>query len=87
LGARDYGRIDIRLDATGTPHFLEANLIPSLISGYGSFPKACVMNIGLEYEPMIMRIANLGLSRNIDDFETMVELVKLKDVFVPKEVV
>ena len=63
LGARDYGRIDIRLDSAGTPHFLEANLIPSLISGYGSFPKACVLNIGLEYEPMMMRITQLGLAR------------------------
>ncbi len=72
LKARDYGRIDIRLDANGTPHFLEANLIPSLISGYGSFPKACVLNIGLEYEPMILRIANLGLARRApkaDDLE------------------
>jgi D-alanine-D-alanine ligase len=69
LGARDYGRIDIRLDTTGVPHFLEANLIPSLISGYGSFPKACVLNIGLEYESMILRIAKLGLARNVNDIE------------------
>jgi D-alanine-D-alanine ligase len=64
LGARDYGRIDIRMDTNGTPHFLEANLIPSLISGYGSFPKACVLNIGLQYEQMILQIARLGLARN-----------------------
>ncbi|MDB5164665.1 MAG: D-alanine--D-alanine ligase [Candidatus Saccharibacteria bacterium] len=63
LGARDYGRIDIRLDASGTPHFLEANLIPSLISGYGSFPKACKLNINLDYEEMILRIVRLGLAR------------------------
>lgn len=63
LGARDYGRIDIRLDAFGTPQFLEANLLPSLIAGYGSFPKACVMNSHLEYEPMILRIVKLGLVR------------------------
>jgi D-alanine-D-alanine ligase len=67
LGARDYGRVDIRLDAAGTPHFLEVNLIPSLISGYGSFPKACVLNIGLKYEQMILRIAELGLARATDD--------------------
>ncbi|MFS8119880.1 MAG: ATP-grasp domain-containing protein, partial [Microcoleus sp.] len=30
LGARDYGRIDIRMDADGTPYFLEANLVPGL---------------------------------------------------------
>ena len=66
LGASDYGRIDIRLDAFGTPNFLEANLIPSLISGYGSFPKASLMNIDLDYEPMIIRIVELALSRDIE---------------------
>lgn len=86
LGARDYGRIDIRLDAAGTPHFLEANLIPSLISGYGSFPKACVLNFGLEYEPMIMQIANLGLARNIDETRAILRPVKTKDIFSSKEV-
>jgi D-alanine-D-alanine ligase len=63
LGARDYGRIDIRMDKNGTPHFLEANLIPSLISGYGSFPKACMLNIGMDYETMMLNIVNLGLAR------------------------
>ena len=63
LGARDYGRIDIRLDARGEPHFLEANLIPSLIAGYGSFPKACLLNINLDYEPMLLRIVDLALER------------------------
>lgn len=66
LGARDYGRIDIRLDKNGTVHFLEANLLPSLISGYGSFPKACVLNIGLDYEPMILSIVRLGLARSLE---------------------
>lgn len=65
LGARDYGRIDIRMDEFGVPHFLEANLIPSLIANYGSFPKACVMNLGLDYEPMILSIVNLGLARQL----------------------
>ena len=67
LGARDYGRIDIRMDANGSPQFLEANLIPSLINGYGSFPKACVINIGLEYDLMIETITDLGLARNLND--------------------
>lgn len=64
LGARDYGRIDIRLDAYGRPHFLEANLVPSLISGYGSFPRACVMNADMDYETMILTIVDLALVRN-----------------------
>jgi D-alanine-D-alanine ligase len=62
LDARDYGRIDIRLDAHGVPHFLEANLIPSLISGYGSFPKACVLNQGMGYAAMIQSIVDLAFS-------------------------
>ncbi len=64
IGASNYGRIDIRLDSNGTPNFLEANLIPSLISGYGSFPKSSSMNIGLDYEQMIIRIVELGLDSN-----------------------
>jgi len=63
LGARDYGRIDIRMDGHGVPHFLEANLIPSLIENYGSFPKACMLNDNLDYEPMILRIVHLAAAR------------------------
>ena len=63
LGARDYARIDIRLDTQGNPHFLEANLIPSLIQGYGSFPKACLLNINMDYEVMILHIVKLAFIR------------------------
>ncbi len=63
LGGRDYGRIDIRLDRFGVPHFLEANLLPSLIDEYGSFPKACMLNKSMSHELMILRIVRLGLMR------------------------
>ncbi len=63
LGARDYGRIDIRCDANGTPHFLEANLIPSLIEHYGSFPKASWLNENMSHETMLLTIVNLALER------------------------
>ena len=62
LGASDYGRIDIRLDARGIPHFLEANLLPSLLDQYGNLPKAAHMNIGLSHRDLILRIAEMGLS-------------------------
>lgn len=65
LGGRDYGRIDIRLNAQGEPQFLEANLIPSLIDGYGSFPKACQLNAALGYEDMLLTIVRLGLAHSI----------------------
>ncbi len=71
IGARDYGRIDIRLDAAGTPHFLEANLIPSLIEGYGNFPKACLLNMKMGYEAMILHIVRLGLQRTLIASETV----------------
>jgi len=68
LGARDYGRIDIRLDSAGVPQFLEANLLPSLLDGYGNFPKACLLNINLTYADMILEITQLGFnhSKKID---------------------
>jgi D-alanine-D-alanine ligase len=80
LGARDYGRIDIRLDRQGAPHFLEANLLPSLINGYGNFPKACLLNKGIGYENMILRIVALAMQR-IDIIED--ERIDLSPVPVP----
>lgn len=65
LGAQDYGRIDIRLDENGTPTFLEANLLPSLIDGNGNFPKAYVLNTQSSYESMLLRIVRMGLRRSI----------------------
>ncbi len=69
LGAREYGRVDIRLDKSGIPHFLEANLLPSLIRGYGNFPKACFLNGGLDFEPMILSIVRLALVRDVKVIE------------------
>lgn len=63
LGARDYGRVDIRMDKHGTPYFLEANLLPSLRKNFGNFPKACLLNNGMDYETTIQHIARLGLAR------------------------
>jgi D-alanine-D-alanine ligase len=73
LGARDYGRIDIRLDAQGVPHFLEANLLPSLLEGYGNFPKACLLNKGLPFTAMINNLVELAWARETmfdDDLQT-----------------
>jgi D-alanine-D-alanine ligase len=73
LRARDYGRIDIRLDGHGAPHFLEANLLPSLFNGYGNFPKACLLNMGLGYEPMILAIVRLAFARASNNYEKILE--------------
>lgn len=82
IGARDYGRIDIRMNGLGIPQFLEANLIPSLIKGYGNFPKACLLNLGLGYEPMILQIAELGLKRSLN-LDELVEPIPILSSLEP----
>ena len=65
LGARDYGRIDIRLDAAGVPQFLEANLIPGVakhaFTSY--FTSSCEINLAMNHPTMILRIMELALNR------------------------
>ena len=63
LTARDFARIDIRIDKSGNPQFLEANPIPCLIGGYGSFHKACLINLNMDYESMILSIVRLAMDR------------------------
>lgn len=62
LGSRDYGRIDMRLDASGTPSFIEANLMPGL-SNHGYLSRCFMLNKGTSYEDMIATIAELGFER------------------------
>ena len=61
LGARDLGRIDIRMDAAGNAYFLEANFMPAPGTRY--FAGACRINKGLDYESVLLDIVELGLSR------------------------
>lgn len=82
LEARDYGRIDIRLDENGVPHFLEANLLPSLLKEYGNFPKACKLNQDIEYEEVIQKIVSLALSRNsLQVLEEAPQSTKISPIF------
>jgi D-alanine-D-alanine ligase len=60
LGGKSLGRIDIKMNHRGTPHFMEANLMPGLRKGY--FYRSCVLNLDMSYEDMIFSIANTGLS-------------------------
>ena len=59
LGGKSLGRIDIKMNSRGVPHFIEANLMPGLRKGY--FYRACVLNLDMSYEDMIFSIANTGL--------------------------
>jgi len=60
LGGKSLGRIDIKMNDLGVPHFIEANLMPGLRKGY--FYRSCVLNLEMSYEDMIFSIANTGLS-------------------------
>jgi D-alanine-D-alanine ligase len=62
LGGKSLGRIDIKMNDCGVPHFMEANLMPGLRRGY--FYRSCVLNLDMNYEDMIFNIANTGLSSN-----------------------
>ncbi len=73
LGAKDYGRIDIRCDADGTAYFLEANLIPSLIENFGNFQKACQLNTSMTYDDMLLQIVALGFKNHIPYEEPVIE--------------
>ena len=59
LGLSGYARIDMRLDAKGQAHVLEANPNPDLSreEDFSTSARAA----GIEYPPLIQRILNLGL--------------------------
>lgn len=62
LGARDYGRIDMRLDSCGIPSFIEANLMPGL-SDHGYLARCFYLNDHQSYEGMIGSIVDLAFDR------------------------
>jgi D-alanine-D-alanine ligase len=59
LGARDYGRIDIKMDSHGMPHFLEANLVPGMTRDSSYFPEACRIDGKLDYKNLVLKIFSL----------------------------
>ena len=63
LGGKSFGRIDIKMDHLGRGHFMEANLMPGLRKGY--FYRSCRLNLDINYDEMILNIANTGLTSNI----------------------
>lgn len=78
LGARDYGRIDIRMDSLGKPNFIEANLTPGIANNdfVSYFTRACELNQDMTYESMILRIVEIGLARSTDIGEDILEFDK-----------
>jgi len=63
LGARDFGRIDIKTNIQGECFFLEANLVPGMTRGSSYFPKACSIAQTFGYDKVVELLLDGGLSR------------------------
>ena len=63
LGARDFGRVDVKVSRSGQCYFMEVNLVPGMTSGSSYFPKACELDGGLSYDKMLGLILEQGLRR------------------------
>lgn len=63
LGARDFGRVDVKVSSNGQCYFMEVNLVPGMTYGSSYFPKACEIEGGLTYDKMIGLILAPGLCR------------------------
>lgn len=62
VGARDYARVDVRLDASGQPMVIEINAQPGLAPGYSDFPKAAAC-AGCGFASLVSRLLDLALTR------------------------
>jgi D-alanine-D-alanine ligase len=62
LGCRDAGRIDVRSDAAGQPHFLEVNPLAGLHPEHSDLPMLC-RAVGLTYVELIDRILRSAMER------------------------
>lgn len=73
VGARDFGRVDFKLDGSGIPNFLEINLLPGMTPESSYFPKACSFKekggsvngsySGMSYSQVANKIVEIGLNR------------------------
>jgi D-alanine-D-alanine ligase len=63
LGARDFGRIDIKTSKRGECFFMEANLVPGMTYGSSYFPEACRIANGLAYDKVMELLLAGGIAR------------------------
>jgi D-alanine-D-alanine ligase len=65
LGCRDWARVDVRLDAAGTPNILEINPLPGVLpdpAQNSCLPKAA-RAAGITYDDLIVGVLDLALER------------------------
>jgi len=69
LGCRDVGRVDLRCDAAGRPHFLEVNPLPGMRPHYSDLCILCDLQ-GIPHERLIARILESACERSVSRPET-----------------
>ncbi len=65
LNCRDWSRIDVRLDAAGTPNVLEINPLPGILPDpeeHSCYPMAS-RAVGMDYDLMINSVLNAAIKR------------------------
>lgn len=62
LGARDAGRVDVRIDRNGNPGFIEVNPLAGLNPDHSDLPILCSL-VGIKYVELIDRIMKSALTR------------------------
>lgn len=67
IGARDYARIDIKMDNHGTCHFMEANLVPGMTPRSSYFPLAFEIHSGFSYDEVVRLIIQSAINRKKQD--------------------
>lgn len=63
LGARGFGRIDIKMKESGECYFMEANLVPGMNYGTSYFPRACEIENGISYDDVVELMMDECLER------------------------
>jgi D-alanine-D-alanine ligase len=62
LGCRDGGRVDLRCDENGRPHFLEVNPLAGLHPFHSDLPIMCT-NLDIPYVTLVNRIVRSAAQR------------------------
>jgi D-alanine-D-alanine ligase len=69
LGCCDAGRVDLRADAKGLPHFIEVNPLAGLHPAHSDLPILC-STVGMSYRELISSIMDSALKRTNLTHET-----------------
>ncbi len=67
LGARGFGRIDVKMNSQGQCFFMEANLIPGMTQNTSYFPRAHEIANNLSYDQVISLMLEECSSRSITE--------------------